>query len=200
MAATAPSPRRARRRAAISLALVLAAAPSAAQPPRLVAMNIARPYVDDEAAFVPGTVSVPGNVDIPENMRATVALMLRQSPSFRRQCARIVRATDIAIVVQRSVLSDGAREGAFTRIARRPDGGLEADVQIDALGDPVLLLAHEFEHILEQIDGVDLAAMALRDGTGVSERAAAGQFETERAVAAGRRVAQEVRDGVKKRQ
>lgn len=191
MAAIAPDlPRRA---AAISLLLVLAAAPCAAQ--RLMAMNIARPYVDDEAAFVRGTMSVPGNVEIPETLKATVASMLRYSPTFRRQCARIGRAPDLGVVVQRALLAANAKEAALTRMVRRDRGGIEADVLIDALGDAVLLIAHEFEHIIEQLDGVDLAAMAARSATGVSARPDDGQYETERAVAAGHRVAQEVRDG-----
>jgi len=37
--------------------------------------------------------------------------------------------------------------------------------------------------------------MAARSATGVSARSDDGQYETERAVAAGQRVAQEVRDG-----
>jgi hypothetical protein len=195
MAAIAPDlPRRGTRRrcAAISLLLSLAAAPLAAQSARLVAMNVARPYLEDERPFVPGTVSVPGNVAVPDNLRPTVATMLRDSSTFRRQCARLARASDLDVTVQRILLPESATGGAFTRIVRRADGTLEADVRIDALGDSVLLIAHEFEHILEQLDGVDLAAMAARTDTGVSERAADGQFETERAVAAGRRVAQEV--------
>src|SRR3954447_1790659 len=194
MAAIAPD--LPRRTAAVSLLLVLvAAAPAAAQSSRLFAMNIARPYVETETAFVRGTPSVPGNLEIPENLRPTVVSMLRLSSTFRRQCSRIAGAADLAVVVQRGSLPATAKEGAVTRIARRDDGRLEADVLIDSLGDPVLLLAHEFEHIVEQLDGVDLAAMAARAATGVVERDSGGQFETERAAAAGRRVAQEVRGG-----
>jgi len=182
-----------RRAAAISLLLLLAAAPCAAQ--RRMAMNIARPYIDDEIPSARGTMSVPGNVEIPGNLRSTVAAMLRYSPTFRRQCARIGRAADLEVVVQRGLLAASAKEGAVTRMVRGTKGGIEADVLIDALGDTVLLIAHEFEHIIEQLDGVDLAAMAARSATGVSARSDDGQYETERAVAAGQRVAQEVRDG-----
>jgi hypothetical protein len=182
-----------RRAAAISLLLLLAAAPGAAQ--RRMAMNIARPYLDDEIPTARGTMSVPGNVEIPENLRSTITAMLRYSPTFRRQCARIGRAADLEVVVQRGLLAASAKEGAVTRMVRGTKGGIEADVLIDALGDTVLLIAHEFEHIIEQLDGVDLAAMAARSATGVSARSDDGQYETERAVAAGQRVAQEVRDG-----
>ena len=192
MAAIAPDlPRRA---AAISLLLVLAAAPCAAQ--RLMAMNIARPYVDDETAFVRGTMSVPGNVEIPEGLRATVASMLRYSLTFRRQCARIGRASDLGVVVQRALMAATAKEGAVTRMVRRDGGGLEADVLVDALGDTVMLIAHEFEHIIEQLDGVDLAAMAARSATGVSARPDDGQYRDRARRGGGAScAAQEVRDG-----
>src|SRR4051812_45286376 len=189
MAAIAP---RLPRRGAAILLVSLAAAPAAAQPARLVAMNIARPYVGDEPSLA-RTAPIPGNVTLPDNLRSTVLAMLRDSATFRRQCARIGRTSILEVVVERGVLPANAAETAFTRIVRRADGRLEAGVRIDTFGDAVLLLAHEFEHILEQLDGVDLPAMAARSDTGVSERAVAGQFETERAIAAGRRVLQETR-------
>ena len=60
-------------------------------------------------------------------------------------------------------------------------------------GDSLIeLIAHEFEHILEQLDSVDLAAMAARSGTGVRAVSELGHFETDRAIAAGRRVESEM--------
>jgi hypothetical protein len=84
---------------------------------------------------------------------------------------------------------------ALTRIVRRPGGMMEAGVQIGPIGDPALLIAHEFEHILEQLDGVDLPSMATRTATGVRLVRGSGHFETERAIAAGKRVAEEVNRG-----
>ena len=77
----------------------------------------------------------------------------------------------------------------------RRSAGIEADVQLGPSGDPVLLIAHEFEHILEQLDGVDLPSMATRVATGVRLVPESGHFETDRAIAAGRQVASEVRRG-----
>ena len=55
------------------------------------------------------------------------------------------------------------------------------------------LIAHEFEHIIEQLDGVDLAAHAAQRHTGVF---AIGHrrdiFETMRAKRAGRKVVSEL--------
>jgi hypothetical protein len=53
------------------------------------------------------------------------------------------------------------------------------------------LLAHELEHVLEQVEGIDLDALAEE---GEARRLSDGSFETARAVQAGRRVAAEVID------
>jgi hypothetical protein len=121
--------------------------------------------------------------------------MLRYSPTFRRQCGRIARSPDLLIVVSMSSGPGMAADEALTRIVRRPAGGLEADVQVGVLGDHIVLIAHEFEHILEQLDGVDLASMASRTATGVRLVSGSQHFETDRAIAIGRRVAEEVRFG-----
>jgi hypothetical protein len=125
--------------------------------------------------------------------RPSVAAMLRYSPTFRRQYSRIARTTDLHVEIAASLLG-GAPSGALTRIVRQ-GGGMAAEVHIGSLGDPMLLIAHEFEHILEQLDGVDLSVMAARAATGVRVVASSGHFETDRAIAAGRQVADEVRRG-----
>lgn len=60
------------------------------------------------------------------------------------------------------------------------------------------MLAHEFEHVLEQIEGVRLADEADLPGTGV-QRVSGGAFETARARAAGKAAEAEV-DAVRLRQ
>ena len=136
----------------------------------------------------------PPNIVVPQTYRPVFAEMFRYSPTFRRQCSRLGRASDLVIDLSPS-LQPGLPPGeALTRIVRRP-AGIEADVQIGPTGDPVLLIAHEFEHILEQLDGVDLPSMATRAATGVHLVSGSRHFETERAIAAGRRVVDEVTRG-----
>jgi hypothetical protein len=126
--------------------------------------------------------------------RSAVADMLRYSPTFQRQYSRLVRTADLRVEIAPSLLGGRAADSAITRIVRR-SAGMEADVQIGPSGDPVLLIAHEFEHILEQLDGVDLPSMATRVATGVRLVPGSGHFETDRAIAAGRQVASEVHRG-----
>jgi hypothetical protein len=159
---------------------------------QMLALNAARPYVEHETAADRGPVTIPENIVTNATYRASLAAMLRVSPTFRRQCIRIARSAHLRVILQRSLFPDVRSDGALTRISRTPQGGLEADVQIGMFGDQVLLVAHEFEHILEQLDEVDLPALADRSGTGVRAVAGPGHFETDRAIAAGRRVAEEV--------
>ena len=80
------------------------------------------------------------------------------------------------------------------QISQADGGRLIATVEINPLGDFMELLAHEVEHIIEQLDGIDLAAKATVARSGVWS-CADGTFETSRAVRVGTLVASEVRGG-----
>jgi hypothetical protein len=60
------------------------------------------------------------------------------------------------------------------------------------------VLAHELEHVLEQIEGVSLSDAADRTSGG-THRMADGAYETERARVAGRAAAEEVDQRVEQR-
>jgi hypothetical protein len=172
-----------------ALLLIVPAVPAQ---PRFVSA-VVHLYGDDDSesrAVFSNPVSLPPNVIMPADYDDLVEGMLRSSPTFRGQCSRIGRATQLHIVVQRSVLAPA--QSALTNLVRQSGGRIHAGVEIGMLGDVVMLIAHEFEHIIEQLDGVDLAAMAGRAGTGVRADPRTGQFETERAIAIGQRVAREV--------
>src|SRR5262245_52402060 len=159
---------------------------------QLLALNTARPYLEEESAAADGPATLPPNVAIAEVFRPAVTAMLRNSATFRRQCGRIGRSSGLHVIIERSILQGAPGDSALTRVTRGAGGRLDAEVQIGSFGDAVTLIAHEFEHILEQLDEVDLSAMAARSGTGVRADSRFGHFETERAVAAGKRVADEV--------
>jgi hypothetical protein len=133
----------------------------------------------------------PANIEIAPIYRSTVAAMLEHSPTFRRQYGRIARTPDLRVRILPSLLGGRPADGALTLIVRRVPQ-MEASVQLGTAGDPVMLIAHEFEHILEQLDDVDLTSMALRPATGVHLVPGSRHFETDRAIAAGRQVRFEV--------
>lgn len=165
---------------------------------QLRASAAARVYVEAEAEAVLAPAAVPANVEISDTYRATVRGMLDRSRTFRQQCRRIGRATGLVVSVRRWFPQERASDNAAnTTIVRRRDGVIEATVLLGEGGDAIELIAHEFEHILEQLDDVDLATLGRRPGTGVSVSGTTSRFETDRAIAAGRRVAAEVSHAVR---
>jgi hypothetical protein len=71
------------------------------------------------------------------------------------------------------------------------DGRVMARVRVRVGRESVEVIAHELEHVLERIDGVQLALEAMRPGSGTT--LAGGAYETRRATEAGRQVAKELR-------
>ncbi|HJZ72563.1 MAG TPA: hypothetical protein VKE51_12550 [Vicinamibacterales bacterium] len=155
---------------------------------------IVREYVDDQTVVAEDPVAeLPRNVTI-FGYETAVRSMLRWSPTFRRQCARLAAAEYLAVQVAPALQPGLPLDHTLTRIAFKPNGRMQAHAYIGSEGDPLELLGHEFEHILEQLDGVDLPSMARRPATGVYAVRVGGPFETRRALFAGRQVAREVRE------
>jgi len=149
-----------------------------------------REYVAAES--IPTQLSPPPNVVASEAYRHLLDVMLRGSPTFRRQCLRIGSEPLLTVYINLAPPSWPTGVRAVTRFRRQPDGRLSAHIAIGAPNDAVELLAHEFEHIIEQVDGVDLAALAARPRTGV-RRQMPDAFETARATRVGLRVTGELR-------
>jgi hypothetical protein len=152
-------------------------------------------YVETGAA-TSEAVALPSNLIASPIYRRVLESMIEASATFRRQCLRIAGEPRLTIRLQPTTASwtHGAR--AMTRIVREPRGSMSATVGIGPLEDQVELIAHEVEHIIEQLDEVDLASRAALPDTGVHALDADGTaFETARAVRVGLTVAQEVRVG-----
>jgi len=153
---------------------------------------------------VPGDAGDPGSpaarcealaahLRISPRLQAVVADMCRRAPTFRRQLVRLAQDPDLAITVEPGVFPIGGRARAATAIARVNGGLRSADVRVrpgDSLA-VVELIGHEFEHILEQLDGVELAAWVGRSGVHRVGQDDRGPIETERARRVGRLVAAE---------
>jgi hypothetical protein len=127
---------------------------------------------------------------VPKVLGPLVYRMWNASPTFRRQCARLGAAgVTIAVEVDSRM---GRERNAFTSIELR-SGLVRAAATLLRVLEPEHL-AHEIEHVLEQVDGVDLRRSERRGVDGVRE-VSGGAFETARAVAIGRAVAGEVARG-----
>jgi hypothetical protein len=114
--------------------------------------------------------------------------LLESSATFQAQCTRLAAAPWVRIQVRLAPILVNAR--ARTTIVRYEAGALNAVVEIGFGEDYRELLAHEFEHVLEQLDRIDLRKELERGAACVGED---GAFETRRAWSAGVRVAREVR-------
>jgi hypothetical protein len=142
------------------------------------------------------TAALPRNLIFPEMYRDLLEAMLQRSPTFRRQCLRLADAPNVTVRLQQLPPHPPASMRARTSIVHTDRHGVEAIVQIRPGHDRLLaeLIGHELEHIVEQIDGVDLRAQSSLPQTGV-HAVADGSFETIRAIRVGARVAREARIG-----
>lgn len=136
--------------------------------------------------------------DSPRTLRADPLLrpgiddMLARSATFRAQCARLDTADKLVVLLR---LNPALPKGIFrarTTLHRYTSGLLVAMVDVAPGAEQAGWIAHEFEHILEQLDGQDLPVLARRQARGVW-RSVDGMIETTRATDAGRRVLGELR-------
>jgi hypothetical protein len=132
---------------------------------------------------------VPPNVDAGV-FAPDVRRLLAHSQTFRAQCVRIAAEPRVNVRIEIVNTLDGGR--AQTTIHRLSSGAIEADVSVLFGENYRELLAHEFEHVIEQLDGVNLRAEAAE---GRAWELASGAFETRRAFLAGVQVMRETEPG-----
>ena len=133
---------------------------------------------------------LPANVYLLHDIERPLQRIYERAPSFRAQCERIAAAEGLRVTV-RIDPQIPSRCRAFT-IVRRAGRRILADVHLPPSSDHAEMVAHEFEHIIEQIEGLDLKKLARIKGSGVNEVQFA-VFETDRAQSAGRIVKAEAR-------
>jgi hypothetical protein len=140
---------------------------------------------------VPTATVLPTTVQVDALLRSITSRMLDKSPTFRRQCQIIGASGSLVVKVRVVPGPKNTLTRAVTTFRRYTSGLTVADVEIPAASQLVELLAHEFEHIAEYVEGVDLKAL-VRDRPREAYSLRDGSFETARAVRAGRVAAAEV--------
>jgi hypothetical protein len=155
--------------------------------------TVARPYIAERDPSREIS-ALPPNLIVADIYRPAVEMMRLRSATFRRQCARIASAPYLLVVVESELLPPHRHSLALTHIVRYEYGRMRATIRLAVPSRASELIAHELEHVLEQLDGVDLAAKARLSSSGVSacDCGDALTFETTRAVVTGLRVAHEV--------
>lgn len=155
-----------------------------------IAMADAVVRTDDELVCRPRG-HLPRNFSVALLFERLIATMLEKSPTFRHQCVELARAPRLRTVIRLEMMMPLSDKRGETRIVRYETGALRATVGIGPTVDYAVVLAHELEHLLEQVEEADLASMADRPDSGVT-RTGSGAFETARAIKAGRSVQREM--------
>ena len=141
-----------------------------------------------------GEDTLPANFAAPQTLKPLLSKMWTLSRTFRRQCARLRAEPSVRIRVYTAASLSQSGGRAATHIQRGPAGVVEAEVYLASFvhtSDFTELLAHEFEHIIEYLDGLDHARLA-RLAPATVWPTGRGQFETQRATETGRLVVAEV--------
>jgi hypothetical protein len=115
--------------------------------------------------------------------------MLEHSSTFRQQCGTIVaagRRVRISVRIDQMPVTGPRARAVVHRFAY---GFLDVEITIAFGANYVELLAHELEHVREQLENLDLCGEEMK---GRASRDASGVFETDRAAQAGRLVWSEV--------
>jgi hypothetical protein len=151
---------------------------------------------DENPTRVPRTCAadeglLPDTVQIDRSLRPRISVMLKRSPTFREQCRRVATTRLLYVRVHINGTLFDHRFRARTRILRFQSGVIIAEVELRTPWSPEEWIAHEFEHVLEQIERVPLVELADRSGS--VWRTADDMFESERAIRAGRTVLEEIR-------
>jgi hypothetical protein len=124
-----------------------------------------------------------------DTVRPVVEKGMERSETIRRQCQELAAARAV-IVLEWGAMVDSQLHARTAMDVR--DGVVVASVKLPPIGDNIVLMAHELQHVIEQTRGLDLRAEAKRAGSGVWP-SSGNYYETQAAVDVSRRVAEELR-------
>lgn len=157
------------------------------------------PARDRLASCADGSL-IPTNVTLKaEYLVSLTAEMARRSPTFRAQLSAMGAAPSLRARVWSVSRLDNTAALAKTTFGYSKTGLLVADIQIPGplvfARRDVEFIAHEVEHVIEQVEGMNLPALAAKRGSGVYRLEMTGRlFETSRAITAGQIVEREFRE------
>src|SRR5688572_2523201 len=123
---------------------------------------------------------LPFNMRMNDQLRKLLIRLASQSATLREQCATIAKTSHVRVIVQYARGGLPYNCEAKATISRFEAGLLSVVIEIPITTRYAELIAHEFEHVLEAIEGINLAAQAKVRGSGVTQ-VAHNVFETARA-------------------
>lgn len=135
--------------------------------------------------------ALPPNVVMPKYLKPILQRMIERSRTFRLQCQKIGSATQLRIAIELVPRLSDCQCRALSNIKRYGTGFVLIKIQIIVPNIHLVeVIGHEFEHALEQIEGLDLRMLASTQSKYVY-KSASGGFETKRAMRAGSTIEQE---------
>lgn len=137
--------------------------------------------------IVSTTVVVPQTIQISPELQPDIDSMLQLSATFRRQFERMAGAPMLLVSARVDPTFTQRAFRARSIIRRYHSGLLVVAVEIGPGRRQAEWIAHEFEHVLEHLDGLTLSDLADRRQSGVWYSGEA-MIETVRAIRAGRAV------------
>jgi hypothetical protein len=157
------------------------------------ALNVARVYVATRTQGY-DDAQLAHNLTVTSLYRPMIEQMLARSATFRRQCARIASARTLTIEIRAEPVLRRQAIAGWSNIVRRTNGSMHALINVAPVGRAAELIAHELEHVIEQLDGINLRHMSRVPSSGVRECECDdfAAYETTRAILTGVRVAEEM--------
>lgn len=156
-----------------------------------------RALSDDEPVLIEAMTQIPRelprNLRVPDNMRPMLMRMLETSPTFRRQIATLTAKPAVRMTVSYGGMRGDRNYHALSTVRKHEWGAMLVDTTVFVPTDLVEIIAHELEHVCEQMEGVDLPSLSRRKGVGVYNLN--GHYETVRAIRAGQNATREFNDG-----
>jgi hypothetical protein len=129
------------------------------------------------------------NIRIAFPLQPCVGTMLSRSWTFRRTYDAIANRRSVRVSLALEPAPNGSTR-AETNVHSFAGGERVAEIRLHTTHDVVELIAHEMEHVREQIEGTNLLLLSVARSTDV--RRVGTKFETRRGIETGLRVAEEV--------
>ena len=138
------------------------------------------------------------SIQLAPELKSQVDRMLQRSATFREQYRRIAEAPMVVVGVRTDVRLCETSYKARTTFRRYQSGLMVATVTVSPGAHQEEWIAHEFEHVLEQLDGQNLPQMARSHAKDVWF-SGSDTIETDRAIKAGRTVRSEMQQAANTR-
>ena len=131
------------------------------------------------------------SIQVVPELQADIEDLLQRSPTFRAQYRRIADSGSIVVGIHVDPRLCGSSFRARTTFRRYKSGLIVVAVSIGPGSKQAEWIAHEFEHIIEQLDGRNLTALARANAKEVWF-SGGDVIETRRAIRAGHAVLEEL--------